>query len=550
MKKGISLLAVLCSLLLLIALLPGCSNNGASETDPPAPPVNNDDPKQPDDPVKEEYVFKMPISDEPYTITAWRSYSSQYLQSPNEILCNAELEKRTNIHVDYKLAAANAQEQYNLFIMSGDLTDIIYQGVNKWIPTFTGGIDKAIEDGIFLELSEVVDKWMPNFKTLMDENPDIKKQVHTDAGNIGVIMMIQNGNQPAPMGPMFRIDYLEAVGITDAPETYDDWYVALSKFKNDLNLEMPLSIRYLGYNDHSKSLTSGFGIDTGFYNENGTVKFGFIEEGFREYLTLMNKWYSEKLIDQDFFTRVSDFPINTDNLVSGKIGAADFIFYTMPGVYKMMSDNPDFHLKAVPIPRKTANEVAHFRRFNHICGDQGTVITQAVSDSDKLEIIARWLDYSFTDEGATLLNYGIENDTFIYVDGKPQYTEKVYKNPDGISFADMRNQVAEQSGGMFYDWTREEVAFTEEELEAYDIWCDSASGDWVMPPVSLTSDEGAEHTQLYSDIQTLIDETIPQFILGTKSLSEFDSFVEQIKTMGIDTCIELHQNALDRYLKR
>ena len=47
-----------------------------------------------------------------------------------------------------------------------------------------------------------------------------------------------------------------------------------------------------------------------------------------------------------------------------------------------------------------------------------------------------------------------------------------------------------------------------------------------------------------------MDENTVSFISGTKSLDEYDAFVEQIKAMGIDDAIAIQQAALDRYNNR
>jgi len=37
-------------------------------------------------------------------------------------------------------------------------------------------------------------------------------------------------------------------------------------------------------------------------------------------------------------------------------------------------------------------------------------------------------------------------------------------------------------------------------------------------------------------------------VIGDRDLSEFDSFVDTLKTMGIDRIVEIEQAAYDRYL--
>lgn len=554
MKKYLRFLTLLCAVMLVAGLLAGCGGEktpGPTAT-PSGEPAQSAAPEQPPEEPADKYVYKMPIAEEMYTISAWRPYTSTYLTSPNEILANIELEKRTNIHIDYKLVPMDdSTTQYNLMVTSGDYTDIIFQGMNGGTPAYSGGLDKAISDGVLLELTDAVNKWMPNIKSYMDQNDDIRKQMHTDSGNIAAINVIQNGNEPAWVGPGIRLDLLDKVGISEVPQTYDELYVALTKFKNELAVEQPLIIMASGFSTLSHGMTAGFDVDPGFYNQDGTVKFGFIEPGFKEYITMMNKWYKEGLIDQEFYTRTAytDF-VAMDRIPAGKVGASENMMYTMPNMYKMMSGNPEFHMVAMPFPRKSADYVAHFRRFNEITGTTAIAVSTAVTDIDKLEKIARWLDYRFSEEGALLLNYGIEGETFEFVDGKPVFNDRILKDPNGIAPGDMMQQLTDSGYGAFYDWTRNRSTVSDEEWAAYDIWGDSASGDWVMPPVTLTSEEGTEYSVIYGDIETLVTETIPQFITGQKLLSEYDAFVEQIKSMNIARCIEIQQAALDRYLNR
>lgn len=547
MKKRTRFIAFLLGFILIATLFAGCQDSKTPSVSPTEPASAGTD-KPTEQPEQEGYVYRMPIAEDMYTISAWRSFSSTYLTSPNEILANIQLEKNTNIHLDYVLApSADAATQYNLMLTSGTYTDIIFQGANGGTPNYIGGIDKAIGDGVFLDLSEAVDKWMPTLKGFMESNADINKQIRTDSGNIGAIACIQNGNEPAWVGPMIREDFLDSVGL-DMPQTYDQLYTVLKAFKGELNIERPMSINYLGYTWYH-SLTAGYDVAPDFYNENGTVKFGFIEDGFKDYITMMNKWYSEGLIDKEFYTR-TNWVVSTEDIAAGKVGVADASLYSyVPTMIKLTTD-PNFNFVGMPLPRTSADKIAHFRRVNEITGTSALVVTTAVDTAEKLELVSRWIDYRFTEEGRTLLNYGIDGETFEYVDGQLRFNEAITNDPEGRSFSDMQYINTDSAFGAFYDWKRSLVAYTPDQLKPMDVWGDSSLGDWVMPPVSLTSEEAGEYSTIYADIQTLITEMIAQFVSGARPLSEFDSFVEQIKSMNIDRCIELQQAALTRYLNR
>ena len=50
------------------------------------------------------------------------------------------------------------------------------------------------------------------------------------------------------------------------------------------------------------TLLAGFNMINGFYAKDGQVKFGPYEPELLDYLTMLNEWYDEGLIDPDFGT--------------------------------------------------------------------------------------------------------------------------------------------------------------------------------------------------------------------------------------------------------
>lgn len=56
------------------------------------------------------------------------------------------------------------------------------------------------------------------------------------------------------------------------------------------------------------------------------------------------------------------------------------------------------------------------------------------------------------------------------------------------------------------------------------------------------------YNRTFSDIDTYMDETVSKSVVGDLSLNQFDSFVQQLKDMGIEDCIAIEQAAYDRYL--
>ena len=52
------------------------------------------------------------------------------------------------------------------------------------------------------------------------------------------------------------------------------------------------------------------------------------------------------------------------------------------------------------------------------------------------------------------------------------------------------------------------------------------------------------------DVQTLVEENMCKFIVGDRDMSEWDSFVNDVKAMGIEKAIAVQQSCYERYLAR
>ena len=96
----------------------------------------------------------------------------------------------------------------------------------------------------------------------------------------------------------------------------------------------------------------------------------------------------------------------------------------------------------------------------------------------------------------------------------------------------------EQTGGM------------PEQLAAWEIWDDNTVQEYFLPKIAIAQDELAEYSSLKSDISTYVNEMTIKFIRGTESLDNFDAYLDNLKTMGVDRLMEIIQSATDEYYAR
>src|SRR5690625_7928566 len=82
------------------------------------------------------------------------------------------------------------------------------------------------EQGTFVELSDLIEEYMPNLTEVLDEYPDIRKGITFPDGGIYGIPTIYDPDFPSLLiGAKFwiREDWLEELDM-DVPETTDEYY--------------------------------------------------------------------------------------------------------------------------------------------------------------------------------------------------------------------------------------------------------------------------------------------------------------------------------------
>lgn len=354
-------------------------------------------------------------------------------------------------------------------------------------------------------------------------------------------------------GIQIRADWLDELGL-EVPETVADWYSVLKAFKekgttSDGSNVVPLVSRKLS---EQTSIIRSFanawgGLDYDFYVDDGVVKFGPLEEDYKEYLQTMNQWYEEGLIAPEFSTYSGK---EHDALVTtGQAGAWLSGLGAGMGVYITALGGTDDKIKGVQFPVLKSGEVPKYNgadNFPFI--GLGIAITTNCKD---VETACKWLDYHYSEAGSRLLNWGIEGISYELDEaGKPQLTELITNNPDGLS-ADValgRYAMVSQLEAFAKDDRVEAIRMWNwpSQEEASKVWNDSDFSHRYPPTVTLTFEEGAELAAILSDITTYRDEGVIKFILGTESFDNYDRFVDTIKNMDIERAIQIKQDAYDR----
>ncbi len=567
MKKYVRLIAFLSAFLLLASSICACS---AREAEPSTGPAQTDVPGAPSsaptdtpdgiDPTVEQWEYgsvSLPICEEPIILSYWINANTSVMGLVTDyadLPGYKYLAELTGIELEFQYYDRNQKEtQLNLMIAGGELTDFI-TGIGN---TYSGGLDKALEDDIIVDLTPYADTLMQNYVRVCQGVEEYSLNMTTDSGRILQFCCFQSTDRPVVMGPTVRADWLDRIGM--APEdivTYEDYHEMLTRFKTELGADAAVLIGASGVPDHnylaagydvtvySETDEGGTGSAMPFVQIDGTVKYSPLESGYLEYLTMMNQWYAEGLVYTDFMSQT--FPTTMFDLVSsGRTG----LFYPYSVMFEMvesMNDDPEFELVGIMDAVKHPGDVNHLRRSSDLYEGEGTSIT---TNCEYLEEAILYCDMMYTAQGDLIYNYGVEDLSYEMADGEPVYTEAVTANMDNLSSEDAIVYFTAGVCGVQSNSNRMQM-WADHVIDAVNTWASFDNSYSIPYGVSLTAEEAAQFNEIYADIATYVSENTLAFIIGEKPLSDYEEFTAQIESSGISRCVEIYQAALDRYYAR
>ena len=84
------------------------------------------------------------------------------------------------------------------------------------------------------------------------------------------------------------------------------------------------------------------------------------------------------------------------------------------------------------------------------------------------------------------------------------------------------------------------------------LWNDeSDSQKTLIPPITLTEEESKRYSVLNGQVDTYISEQRTKFITGEADVqAEWDTYIQTLKSLGMDEMISIYQAALERYNAR
>ena len=261
----------------------------------------------------------------------------------NEVL--NKLAENVGITIEWDTMSDSLAEQVNIRIAGEQLPDA-FQGVgfsNYDISTYGA-------DGVFIDLTPYINAdVMPNLTKILEEHPEIRSAITMSDGKIyGLPAAEQMGTAgigleedysiyTVPQFGMINKAWLDELGLS-VPTTLEELHTALVAFKeNDMSATyygnapgstIPMSTGFDQWCWGQNVFYAGFGFTNWpndicndlILNEDGTVEFVSVRDGYRDAVTYFHDWYAEGLMDIEMFSQ------STSQLIAkcsqGQVGVA------------------------------------------------------------------------------------------------------------------------------------------------------------------------------------------------------------------------------------
>lgn len=474
---------------------------------------------------------------------AWQKKYENFAETP----LGKKIAEATGVKVEYfHPTSGQAKEQFQILMASDELPDMVNY---NWL-TYPGGPDTAINDQYIYKLNGILEKYCPALTKILKENPQWDKEVKTDSGFYYAFpKMAEDSLLLVSYGPILRGDWLNQLGL-ELPRNMNEWEKVLTAFKEEKGAAIP----YGGsMSDLLDTFMGAYGIYRNWYQDEGVVKFGQAQPEYKEFLKDMNKWYTTGLIDPDFMTGNKNL---TANILNGVVGSTSAWAGSGLGAYlDANSDVPGYTLVGTQFPAMDGRGNAEYSYLSRDITVSNVSITK---NCKNVELAARFLDFGFTEEGDILYNFGIEGESFNWVEKNgekyPAYSDLIYNNPEGYTVGDvltMYTRAAHTNMPMIQDVKYIEQYYPhQEQKDAQVEWAKTNVKVHQLPELTLDVEQGDKDGDIMANVNTYVDEMTIKFITGRESLDKFDEYLQTLKEFGIEDSVKLRQDALERFNKR
>ncbi|HHY81893.1 MAG TPA: extracellular solute-binding protein [Clostridiales bacterium] len=471
----------------------------------------------------------------------WMLYAYGTVKLESHLKIYQKLEELANVKiVPIPVPSDVYKERFNITVISDDVPDIVsVRSVGKTA-------NELGEKGIFVALNNHYDK-LPNFKKYIDKFADSVPHMTANDNNVYSFPLVRD-NAPIPAhGIVLREDLLTKQGIDiNSIETVEDLYKAFAALKDANDGKPVIGARNGLENLNLIAQTFGTRFMIPRYDKELKKYISPVDDpNLKSAVEYCAKLYKDGILHPDWASMSDE--IWEQSVASGEL----LVFFdNMQQIAQrnadLRVDNPDAKLAAI-LPPKYNGIRYEWGGSAKLDNNRGTAISSKTKALDEALMINDWL---FSDEGVEFVVFGEEGKTFRRRDdGTNEYivdsdwetgtgplpTE--YGSGQNVNFL----RVMDES--LFNDWHI--YGKNKNEMEPYCKVYAEQIYTYILPPQKFNQEQVEKLKELQTPLDTAFQENLVLFINNSKSMDEWDNFMQTLKDMRIDELVALYNETLE-----
>lgn len=491
------------------------------------------------------------VSDEELDLTFFAKHPVQQKNEGNDwndILIWNKYKELTNVNVTWDLIDEEAiEEQRNLSLLDSKLPDAYFLAGFSMSDIVTYG-----EQGVFIELNDLIEEHAPNLTALMEEEPGIRKGITFPNGKIYSMPSIVDPDFLSvrlAARPWINTEHLEELGM-EIPQTTDEFYEFLKGVK-ELAPAGENTIPYGGtaIAELVQWLSGSFGVmNRGQVNTNfdadpedpTKVRFYAATEDYKELLEYLHKLYSEGLIDQQILD--NDWSHFTGLAGEGSEAFSSYVFYEPKDFFGPEVGENWTHMTALEGPNGHKN----YNKVGPIVWDAANFII--TSSNENPEETVKWMDNFYGAEGQEFYYMGVEGETYTKDGDNAKYVDELLNETGGPNEAAIHQQltwIGAINGVLSHLYFPGGESNEPSMAAAADI--EPFTPDEIWDRFTFDEEENDILSNKGTEVNKYVEEMRDKFIAGQESLDNFDKYVETLEKMGLNDVVDAYQKAYDRY---
>lgn len=362
------------------------------------------------------------------------------------------------------------------------------------------------------------------------------------------------------LGASIRQDWLDAIGA-EIPQTTEELFDVLTQFQEqDVNQSGSADeVMWLNYSNFNTDVAQWFGLgaDVTFVNlqDNNTVTSPWYQENVKDYIAYMNRLYEAGLLKMNDSQTSSYMTENRVAVIS------DWATQTWNEPTVVVPEGAEYPWYVGFRAEAVEGQTPLWRGGNQYM--MGTSYFVVPAESQNIEGVIKMLDYFCSDEGVEVTEWGIEgvNYTEDEEGNMTQDLDPTFENVDAacncafwannlIPRFELGRDIAQAMSRTTNFGIDHGVAnnpagkanFIEACMKDQDHRTPHDKGDLAFP----TLEEISATSDLTTDLTTYSQELLSKLITGERSMDDWDTYIQDLKDLGLDEIIAAEQARADR----